>query len=214
MRLKLLALTIACLLSACSAPGSPVTRADTLIYVIGRGWHTDIGLPAAEIAGPLTVLERRFPGVRVLTIGFGDRRFVLTGDRSPLSLLKALLPGRGALLVTALSAPPQDAFGASHVVPLHISREDMTHLQARLWAEFQLSAGEPIQLASGPYPGSLFYAASATYSGLYTCNTWTADVERAGGLRVPATGVVFAGQVMGMARWIAGHEDSVSRHRP
>jgi hypothetical protein len=31
---------------------------------------------------------------------------------------------------------------------------------------------------------------------------------------VPATGVVFAGQVMGMARWIAGHEDSVSRHRP
>ena len=208
MRLQFPALIAVCLLSGCAEPSSsPAPPADALVYVIGRGWHTDIGLPANEIDGPLTALERPFPGVRVLTVGFGDRRFVLTGDRSPLSLLKALLPGDGALLVTALAATPQEAFGASQVVPLHITRAEMTRLQARLWSEFQLSAAEPIKLAAGPYPGSLFYAASATYSGLYTCNTWTAEMARAGGLAIPATGVVFAGQVMGMARWIAVHTD-------
>ncbi len=206
MRLQFLALAAAFLLSGCTAPRPPAPPADALIYIVGRGWHTDIGLPAAEIAGPLTALERPFPGVRVLTIGFGDRRFLVTGDRSPLSMLKALLPGSGALLVTALATTPQDAFGAADVVPLHISPDDMIRLQDRLWSEFQLSAGQPIRLMSGPYPGSLFYAAAATYSGLYTCNTWTADMARSGGLPLPATGVVFAGQVMGMARWIAGHE--------
>jgi hypothetical protein len=210
VRLDFLALAAACLLCACAAPnrlGPP--RAEEVVYVIGRGWHTDIGLPSVEITGPLTALERPFPGVRVLTIGFGDRRFVLTGDRSPLSLLKALLPGRGALLVTALSTTPEAAFGSSGVVTLHISRGDLDRLQARLWDELQRSGREPIQLASGPYPGSLFYAAAATYSGLYTCNTWTAEMARAGGVPIPATGVVFAGQVMGMARWIASHQMSL-----
>jgi hypothetical protein len=177
-----------------------------VVYVIGRGWHTDIGLPVAEISGPLAALERPFPGVRFLTFGFGDRRFLLNRDRSPLAMLAALLPGSGAMLVTALNTTPQAAFGAGNVVPLHTTPDDLARLQARLWREFDHDPdGLPVMLTRGPYPGSLFYAASATYSGLYTCNTWTAAIARAGGLALPAGGVLFAGQVMGMARWIEQH---------
>jgi uncharacterized protein (TIGR02117 family) len=208
------ALAAACLVSACTAiapsPGSP---ADALVYVIGRGWHTDIGLPVQEISGPLAALEQPFPGVRVLTFGFGDRRFLLTRDRSPLAMLSALLPGRAALLITALRTDPEPAFGSAHVVRLHVSTDGLSRLRERLWQEFEHAAkDQPMMLADGPYPGSLFYAASATYSGLYTCNTWTADVARAGGLAMPATGVLFAGQVMGSAGWIASREASL--HRP
>nr|WP_294502839.1 DUF2459 domain-containing protein [uncultured Rhodopila sp.] len=214
MTRAILTLAAACLVSACTGiappPGPP---ADAVVYVIGRGWHTDIGLPAAEITGKLAALKQPFPGVRVLTIGFGDRRFLLTRDRSPLALLSALLPGRAALLVTALRTDPEPAFGAAHVVRLHINAAELDGLRERLWREFEHAAGDqPVMLTDGPYPGSLFYAASATYSGLYTCNTWTADVARAGGLAMPATGVLFAGQVMGMAHWIASREASL--HRP
>jgi uncharacterized protein (TIGR02117 family) len=201
-------LAAACLAAACSVTAPPPKPpADAVVYVIGRGWHTDIGLPVNEIAGPLAALEQPFPGVRVLTMGFGDRRFLLTRDRSPLSMLAALLPGRAALLITALRTEPEAAFGATHVVRLHVGEADLARLRERLWREFGHAAGDqPVLLADGPYPGSLFYAASATYSGLYTCNTWTADVARAGGLPMPATGVLFAGQVMGSARWIASRE--------
>lgn len=216
------ALAAACLVSACTSaappgphggsPGGP--PGDAIVYIIGRDWHTDIGLPVEEISGPLAALEQPFPGVHVLTFGFGDRRFLLTRDRSPLAMLSALLPGRAALLITALRTEPEPAFGAAHVVRLHIGADDLVRLRDRLWREFAHAPGDqPVMLADGPYPGSLFYAASATYSGLYTCNTWTAEVARAGGLPMPASGVLFAGQVMGVARWIAARERS-SLHRP
>jgi uncharacterized protein (TIGR02117 family) len=210
----IVALAAACLLPACTAIAPPPSPpADAVVYVIGRDWHTDIGLPVAEISGPLAALEQPFPGVRVLTFGFGGRRFLLTRDRSTLAMLSALLPGRGAMLITALRTEPEPAFGAAHVVRLHISTAELAGLRDRLWGGFEHGkADKPILLADGPYPGSLFYAASATYSGLYTCNTWTADVARAGGLPMPATGVLFAGQVMGSARWIAARETSL--HRP
>jgi uncharacterized protein (TIGR02117 family) len=202
-----LALAAACLLPAC-APLTPPAGppAEAVVYIIGRGWHTDIGLPTGEISGPLEALERPFPGLRVLTIGFGDRRFLLTRDRSPLSMLAALLPGRAALLTTALRTEPEAAFGAANVVRLHVTIPDLVRLRERLWREFEHTADRrPVFLADGPYPGSLFYAASATYSALYTCNTWTADMARSGGLPLPATGVLFAEQVMGAARWAASH---------
>ena len=79
-----------------------------------------------------------------------------------------------------------------------------------MWHELELSAaGEPRLLADGPYEGSVYYAARDTYYGLYTCNTWTADMLRAGDLPIPAAGVLFAGQVMGAANWIGAHQASL-----
>jgi uncharacterized protein (TIGR02117 family) len=203
-------LAFACL-SACAvrptAPDTPL--ADAIVYVIGRGWHTDIGLPVTEIDGPLAQLEQGFPGVQYMTFGFGERQFLLTRKPTPLTMLSAMLPSRSALLMTALRDTPQNAFGPSKVVVLHVTAEGLRQIQARVWQELERSAsGEPILLADGPYPGSVFYAARETYSGLFTCNTWTAETMRAGGLPMPATGVLFASQVMAMARWIGARQAS------
>ncbi len=177
---------------------------DRILYVIERGWHTDIGLPVEEITGPLTALERPFPGVRYLTFGFGERQFLVTREVSLVTMLSALLPSRSALLMTALRTAPEEAFGARDVVTLHVSQAGLRDIEARIWDELEHSpAGDPIWLADGPYPGSVFYAARDTYDGFYTCNTWTAAVLRSGGLPMATTGILFAGQVMGMARWIA-----------
>lgn len=86
--------------------------ASTQVYVIERGSHTDIALPAEALTGALAQIARDFPGARSLVFGFGDRRYVLSRDVDFGDMLAALFPGRAALLVTALKAPPAEAFGA------------------------------------------------------------------------------------------------------
>jgi uncharacterized protein (TIGR02117 family) len=197
------------LVTACSAPDPAPTLDDTVIYVVQRDWHTDIGLPVEETALPLAAPEKPFPGVRFLTFGFGERQFLVNRRTDFRAMLNALLPSQSALLVTTLSATPEQAFGAENVVALQVSRAALERIEAAIWREFEPSAaGEPIRLADGPYPGSVFYAARDTYDGHYTCNTWTADVLRAGSLPMPSVGVLFAGQVMGMVRWIGAHQAS------
>jgi uncharacterized protein (TIGR02117 family) len=202
---RLVCVVLTALVAACS---TPIPASDgAIVYVVGRDWHTDIGLPVEEIGGPLATLERNFPNVRFLTFGFGERQFLVNRKEDFGAMLGALLPSRSALLMTALSATPEQAFGQQSVVVLHISRAGLARIEAAIWHEVELSAaGEPMKLDDGPYPGSVFYAARDTYYGLYTCNTWTADILRTGGLPIPSAGVLFAGQVMSAARWISMHQ--------
>lgn len=195
------------LAAGCAAPAIVPPPGDAAIYVIQRDWHTDIGVPTEAIHGPLAQLEDRFPGVRFLTFGFGERQFVVERRQDFGSMLSALLPSPSAVLMTALKAPPQAAFGAANVVELHVSPAERDRIVTAIWSELELSAaGQPALLAEGPYLGSVYYAARQTYDGLFTCNTWTAETLRAGGLPVPADGVLFAGQVMGAARWIGARQ--------
>jgi uncharacterized protein (TIGR02117 family) len=192
------------LVTACSAPIAPAAPDDALVYVIRRDWHTDIGLPVQEIAGPLAALEKPFPGVRFLTFGFGERQFLVNHSKDFGAMLSALLPSRSAVLMTALSASPEQAFGEGNVVVLRVSRAGLDRIETAIWRELeQTPTGEAVKLANGPYPGSVFYAARDTYDGLFTCNTWTAETLRISGLPMPVAGVLFSGQVMGSARWIS-----------
>jgi hypothetical protein len=170
-------------------------------FVIDRGWHTDIGIGVEDMHGPLTTFEQTFPGVRYLVFGFGDRAYLAARHRMLLDMVGALFPGSGAILVTALRAPPGDAFGAEHVVPLPLSRAQLDRLTSFIWDDLQKDPhGLPILIADGPYPGSLFYASSATYDLAYTCNTWTADALYVAGLPISRDGVVFASQLMSRVR--------------
>jgi uncharacterized protein (TIGR02117 family) len=181
-----------------------------VVYVIKRGWHTDIGLPVATMQPPLAVLAQGFPGAQVLTFGFGERQFLLTRRRTFGLMLSALLPSASAVLMTALGTTPQAAFGSDQVVTLHVSQDALRRIEASLWAELEKPpAGKPSVLAQGPYPGSVFYASRDTYDGLFTCNTWTAATLRDGGLPIPAAGILFANQVMAAARRIAESQASM-----
>ena len=213
------------LLAACAtrpeypleAEGAPVVE----VHVIARGWHTDIGLPAGMPLQPqLAALAQDFPGVREMVFGFGDRSYLLERTPSPVNMLRALLPGPGAILLTALVAAPDVAFGAANVVPLRLSQAGFDRLQRFIAASLQTAnlqspfrgSSSPVPtgttapvvpLAEGPYPGSRFYPSNIVYAGTYTCNTWTAEALAAAGLPVGVSGVVFAHQVMHRARLAA-----------
>jgi hypothetical protein len=204
-------------LFACSAPLPPASPSpavteqadEAIVYLIERDWHTDVGLAVEDMTGPLATLERAYPGVRFLTFGFGERQFVLNRDITVFDMALALLPSESAVLMTALGATPEDAFGATHVVRLHVSRSGLARIHDRIWDELEKSrTGEPIRLADGPYPGSEFLAARTTYSLANTCNTWTAMVLRTGGLPMTTAGVLFVDQVMLIARRISRQQMS------
>lgn len=179
----------------------PLTEGTDRIYVIDRGWHTDIGVPVSELRGKLALLAEDFPGATALTIGFGDRAYLLDRSTGVFDMLRALFPGKAALLVTGLRAPAERAFGAQNVVTLAIAKPQLDALESSVASYFATDlTGRPLRLADGPYPGSLFYASDAIYDAFYTCNTWTAERLRAGGYAVSTTLVIFAPQVMAQAQ--------------
>ena len=42
------------------------------VYVISGGWHTELGLHAEALGGPLTTVMRDFPTARYLVFGWGE----------------------------------------------------------------------------------------------------------------------------------------------
>lgn len=174
----------------------PVPNGEAAIYIVDRGWHTDIGLPMDEVTGPLASLAQDFPGVRFLVFGFGERRYYMARDTGSGEMLAALLPSDSVILVTALRATPTEAFAGEKVVTLYLPRIGVERIASRLWSELEKAPdGSAVRLADGPSIGSAFYASGETYDALHTCNTWTALLLRDGGLPVN-THVLFAGQVM------------------
>ncbi|MDQ2802393.1 MAG: DUF2459 domain-containing protein [Pseudomonadota bacterium] len=200
------------LLAPLAIPGCTTRpgRADTplappgaaIVYVIDRGWHTDIGLPVAELGDTkLATIATAFPGARFLVFGFGERAYVLARHKTLGTMLAALLPSRAVILVTALAAVPADAFTPDSVVALRVTRSAADRIADFTWASLEKDPrGKPRRLADGPYPGSLFYAAPGTYDVLHTCNTWTAEALQAGGLPVRSFGIVLSAQLDAQVR--------------
>ncbi len=199
----LITLSTALFLGGCAVPplpGDPGPKNET-VAVIARGWHTELGLPVASLRPPLAELAAGFHGATTLTFGFGDRAFVLARHRGLGDALGALFPNPGLVLLTVLATSPAAAFGAHDVVLLHVSRTGFAAIAQFIWKSLATEGDEPPKpYGPGPYPGSLYYAASIPYDAFYTCNTWIAEALRAGGVPVQAAGVLFASEIMREAR--------------
>jgi uncharacterized protein (TIGR02117 family) len=202
-------------LSGCSSapqPSDTPRAGNAVIYVVGRGWHTDIGLPVDEVSGPLAGLESDFPGVRFMVFGFGERNYLMTHGNGSGEMLTALFPSKSAILMTALRAPPTEAFSDEQVVTLRLTQHDADRISELIWQALEKTAdGSALRLADGPYSGSLFYASHETYDAFHTCNTWTALLLRDSGLPVDPRGVLFVGQVMRQAAAIASTQAQQAR---
>ncbi|MGH7051625.1 MAG: DUF2459 domain-containing protein [Acetobacteraceae bacterium] len=186
-------------LAATSAHAKP---GRATLYVISNGWHTEIGVPASALTGPLEVFRKAFPDARYFAFGWGERAFYMSPVPTWTQALRALLPARAVLLVLGLGMPPPQAFVAGiRVTPLPITPSGWSSIAGFVWRSFAVTRTGGLQrLGHGPYPSSAFYAAAGTYDGTHTCNTWTAEALHTAGLPVTSAGVVFAGQLMRQIR--------------
>jgi uncharacterized protein (TIGR02117 family) len=165
------------------------------IYVLAGGWHTELALPVSLIGDGVAALKPDFPGARYLVFGWGARDYYMAAGPGLAEALGAILPGPAVMLVMALPAAPVSSDDASLVF---ISRHGAERLSRWLWDELAKDRdGRPYRIAAGPYPQSVFYAASGRYDITHTCNTWTAEALRIAGLPVSTAGIIFADQVTG-----------------
>ena len=194
----------ALLLCGCAAspPVAPPRPVVTDIAVVERGWHTEVCVRAEDADTWIIALASGFDGARFLCFGFGERQYLVRGDHGVLSMLSAMLPSQAAVLMTALRDTPAAAFDPGNVVLIGITRSGLSGLRLFLRRTTQVEgASRPLRLGEAD-PGSVFFAATGIYDGLYTCNTWTADALRSAGLPV-SNAVLFAGGVMRQARRLA-----------
>ena len=170
------------------------------IYVIKRSWHTDIGFDAADLHPPLASLRPALPEAHYVLFGFGDKHYLLTRENSFQGMVGAVWPGEGLVLMTGLEATPEQAFGVNGVTRLQVRAAQALRLEEFIWNTLATDDGVATALAPGPYAGSLYYKSTLRYSGMHTCNTWTAEGLRTAGLPIRSFGVEFSGQVWRQVR--------------
>jgi uncharacterized protein (TIGR02117 family) len=195
---RIFAVLICCwLLADCAAAAATlVPSRGEIIYVIGNGWHTEVAMPKTAISGPLARLAAEYPTAPYLIFGWGARDFYMARNPGLGDLLRAAVPGPAVMLVIPLGVPPTAYLGPGDVWTLSVSHTGAARLSQFLWDSLAKGGNGALLRASvGPYPQSVFYAASGTYDASDTCNTWTAEALHAAGLPVTAAGVVFEGQL-------------------
>jgi uncharacterized protein (TIGR02117 family) len=175
-----------------------------VVYAIRGSWHTELALPMSTIRGRLAALKPGFAQARFLVFGWGARGYYMARHPGLGNLLRALVPGPAVLLVIPLQVAPAAFAGATNSFAVAVTPAGVERLSEFLWRSLAKgAAGMPQRIGDGPYPGSVFYAATGTYDLAHTCNTWTAEALHAAGLPVTAAGVVYAGQVVDQLRPLA-----------
>ncbi|MBB2205273.1 DUF2459 domain-containing protein [Gluconacetobacter takamatsuzukensis] len=188
---------------ACPAGDMPGDR--TMIYLVDRGWHTEIGVPVAALSGKLAIYRAIFPGAQTVLFGYGKKTFFTAPASSVEEYLIGPFPGPAVVQVFAMTTTPDRAYDPDDVVVLPMCHEEAERLSAFIGDDLEMGRdGRPRLVAVGHGPESLFYAARSRYTLFHTCNGWVAQALGQAGLPVSDGGVVFAGQVMARGARAAG----------
>ena len=131
---------------------------DDVIYLIGGGWHTELGIRSQAISGPLATLKSSFPTARYLVFGWGARDYYMAENPGIGELMRAVLPSPAAMLVAPLEVLPYISAAADNTFALPISRAGVNRLSAFLWDDLAKDEeGMPRRIGAGPLPQSFFY---------------------------------------------------------
>jgi uncharacterized protein (TIGR02117 family) len=171
------------------------------VYVSSNGWHSDITVSKADIPHGRIPESADFASAVYLQFGWGDADYYTTPDPGIGTTLGAALPGPAVLHLAGLQTRPSQTFSDTEEVALTLSAENFARLIDHLHESF--ARGDQPRAAStapGVYSFSRFYAATGEFHAFNTCNTWTARGLAGAGLKVSASGVQSAEDVMRQLR--------------
>jgi hypothetical protein len=192
--------------------GCPPPAGGDVVYVVSRGWHTEIGVPGDLLLGRLGVFRTIFPGARTVMFGYGKRTFMTAPVEGPAEYLLGPFPGPAVIEAVGLKVTPPEAYGPADMVALALPPGGAARLANFIAQDLAPDReGGPRLVGPGKFPGSLFYAARSGYSLTHTCNGWVADALHAAGLKVSGAGVVFSGQAMARAEHAAHAQCAVAQ---
>ncbi len=193
---------LAAWLAACgpgAVPPAPVDNgpADRVVYVISNGWHTGLVLARADVSPGLIPEAADFPDARYLEFGWGDREYYPSSRPTVgMALAAALTPSPAVIHLYGREAPPRPSPPDFEVLAVPVTAAGLDRLVAYLDADFDRPVGgRAASVAPGLYRDSRFYPAHGRFYLFNTCNTWTARMLAAAGVRLPL-GVITADDLM------------------
>ena len=181
----------------------PYSRPDKqtrTIYLVGHGWHAGIVVKRLDIARSNWPELEEFSQMEHLEIGWGDKNYYTSPEPGPGLALRALfLPTSSVLHVVGFQGAPDSYFPHSEIIRIELTDpmfEQMLHHISESFSRDE--CGSAVQLGTGIYGFSRFYAAEEPYHLCRTCNTWTATTLKAAGC--PVSPALTANHLMSQAR--------------
>ena len=208
-------LFITLVVSACNpvvrSPCPPQHTGD-VVYIVGQGWHVEIGIPVEELDENMSFYREIFPGARVIMFSYGKKTFFIAPPETVSEYLLGPFPGAAVIQVVGLSVTPTEAYPADNTVTLLLPPYGSQSLSAHIWKDLvKDESGKPQLVAHSTHPIGLFYAAQRKYNLLHTCNTWAADALHNAGLSVSGDNVIFSKQAMSRVVEAAGEQCKILR---
>ncbi|MBU2655305.1 DUF2459 domain-containing protein [Acidomonas methanolica] len=198
---RLRALPLLLVLSACAAPPAACLKPGPdheTAWLLTTGWHTEIGVPAAALRGPIGWFRTVYPGAAVVLFGYGKRTFFTARADDLSAYILAPLPGRAVIQTMALNVAPDRAYAPGQVTAIPLAPAAMDRLTRAIWADFVLDpSGHPHLTNTGEGRVSLFYAARSRYTLTHDCNRWSCSLLHSAIPALPPEGVILASQTTG-----------------
>jgi len=195
-----------------AGPGCPPPSAADAVYVVGHGWHVEIGIPVEKLDGNMSFLRSIFPGARVIMFGYGKKTFMIAPPDAISDYLLGPFPGAALIQVVGLSVMPTEAYLPENTGTLFLPENGSQALSAYIWKDLVKDAtGKPMMVAQSTHPVGLFFAAQSEYNLSHTCNTWVADILHDAGYSVSGNHVIFSNQVMNRVAEVAEEQCNVLR---
>lgn len=139
-----------------------------------------------------------------ISLGFGQREYMLSSEPGSMEALRALVPSAGVVAMGWLPEQAAEAAGAYDSATLWIDAAGLERLIRHVDAEILRDAGGTARAIGGrPQHGRNLFDSTRRYSAAFTCNTWTAEVLHAAGLPFATAGVAWPRDVMRQAHRIA-----------
>jgi len=162
-------------------------------------------VPSADVPTGVWPEAADFPGATRLEVGWGDRAFYQAREPSLGMALRAAFGSASVLHVVAVDGPVERFFGGAEIVDVALSRDGLDAL-IRFVAASVARGGGARAPAVGPgrYGRSAFYAATRTYSLLYTCNTWVGEALETAGCQVNPSMATTAEGLLTQVRRLGG----------
>ena len=166
------------------SPGSN----NPIIYVTSNNWHTSLVLKTDDLSASLRSKLKKFEAYPWLEIGWGEEAFYRAPEVTTVLLLKAALASEGSVIhIRGLTIEPLTHYVEYDVSVYRVKLSDeglrrlAHHIESSLVIDDQ---GQASDAGAGHDLDSRFIHAHGRYSVLHTCNHWTADALRAGGLPI------------------------------
>jgi uncharacterized protein (TIGR02117 family) len=165
-----------------------VPRGDAVlsVFVVAHDDHTGIAIRRSDIPAGLWPESRDFPQAEFLEAGWGARDYYMGRDQGFSGTLKAALGLMQSVLhVAGFRGRPAEFFRGAEVIEIPVPPEGLVRIVQAIHDTYERAGpGAAAPLAPGLYGDSRFYAARGHFSLFNTCNVWTAQVLRAGGVPV------------------------------